>query len=165
MKKKILKLTNGKTREVYDVPENKAKTHCRYCGDTFVNCLCDRVEHIFDHTTGGCKTCYEGFKPNGTGPSNSPFVHWFINTISWFNRWVSKISNKHDIGYFEGFTEGRKNAEDDSMRDRTYAKINKTWFLKPKSAWKSRADVNWIAVDKLGDSSFNWSGCNGGIDS
>ena len=158
LKKKIIILADGSQRIVYD-NEGHEDTHCRYCGECFDECGCDRTEHIYDEDRGCCINCLETFKPNGTGPSNNKFVHWFINIISWFNRWVSGISNKHDIGYFEGFLASRKKIEDDAMRDRTYKKIDKTWYLKPKSFWKKRADLNWVAVDKCGDSSFNWSGC------
>lgn len=159
MNKKTIELLDGETVDVFDLKGDDVKTHCRYCGESFVDCMCDRTEHVYSERLGGCKLCYEPFNPNGTGPSNSPILHWFINAISWFNRWVTNISNKHDIAYFEGFTERRKEAEDDAMRERTYRKIDNTWYLKPKAVWKKRADVNWLAVDKCGDSSFNWSGC------
>ena len=158
IKKKIIKLLNGKTRIVYNVPEDQVKNVCRYCGELFTVCLCDRTEHVYDAKIGGCVLCGEKFKPNGTGPSNNRFLHSAIN-LFWFNRWVSNISDKHDIGYFEGFTDIRKTIEDYGMRERTYDKIDSKWWLRPKFAWKKRADLNWIAVDKCGDSSFNWSGC------
>ena len=158
LKKKIIKLANGTTRIVYDT-EGREKTYCRYCGKKFDVCNCTRTEHVYNSDLGCCDLCYEPFQPNGTGPANNKILHFFINAISWFNRWVSPISDKHDIGYFEGFRVCHKEFHDEKMLDDTKEKIRKAWWLKPKSFWFKRAKLNYGAVDKFGDSSFNWSGC------
>lgn len=157
MKKIEIELLDGTTRTVYD-NEGCEKSHCRYCGDEFDICNCDRTEHVYDKKIGGCVNCMEPFKPNGTGPSNSKFLHFLIN-LFWFNRWVRLISNLHDIGYWCGFLFCHKKHEDEEMLRRTVEKIENTWWLFPTSVWISRAEVNYEAVEHGGDSSFNWSGC------
>jgi hypothetical protein len=157
-KKKIIKLSNGKTRVVFNIPDSDVRNVCRYCGQKFELCGCVRTEHVYNKEKGCCELCHETFRPNKTGPANNKFAHALIN-LFWFNRWVGNISDKHDIGYFEGFTTRRKELEDDSMLERTDNKIDRTWWLRPHFVWKKRARLNWIAVDKLGNSSFNWSGC------
>jgi hypothetical protein len=156
-KKKLIKLANGSTRVVFDNTGHE-KSHCRYCGYEFENCSCSRTNHVWNNDLGCCDICLEPFQPNGTGPANNKLLHKIIN-ISWFNRWVRNISNRHDIGYFEGFNQDHKDWCDSEMLVDTNDKIDKTWYLKPKSFWKKRAWLNEFFVDKFGDSSFNWSGC------
>jgi len=164
LRKKILVLSNNSTRVVYDLKGDDVINICRYCGELFSVCKCDRVRHVFEYldnekTHGHCVNCLETFAPNGTGSDTTPIITFLINLFSWFNRWVASISDKHDIGYWEGNTWVRKGIEDDNMLERTNNKIDRTWYLRPKSLWKKRAKVNWLAVDKCGDDSFNFSGC------
>lgn len=157
LKKKIIILSDGSQRIVYD-NEGHETTNCRYCGNYFDECDCDRTEHIYDEESSCCILCKETFKPNGTGPANNRFLHFIINIFP-FNRWVKKISDLHDIGYWCGFLLNHKVHQDNEMLRRTVEKIKKTWWLFPNRFWIRRANINYEAVEHGGDSSFNWSGC------
>lgn len=135
----------------------KVTTHCSHCKSTFVNCLCTRTQHVYDDVKKECRLCGEKFEPNGTGPQNKWYT--FLIRIFPFNRWVDDISDKHDISYFEGYTETHKKIGDQSMLEATTAKVRKTWYLWPTGVWVKRAELNYVAVRDGGDESFNWTGC------
>jgi hypothetical protein len=79
--------------------------------------------------------------------------------LSWFNRWCDSVSDQHDEDYEAGYTRFHKNQADQKMYTGTKAKIDRTWYLRPKWLWYERAEINYDAVQKDGDSSFNWDGC------
>lgn len=141
--------------------ERKTETiirKCGHCGCVRENCLCVRTQHIFNPETKACVKCGYVFSTNGTGPADSPKLRFLIR-LSWFNRWCDSISDKHDEDYAKGYTRFHKNQADQIMYTGTKAKIDRTWYLRPKWLWYERAEINYNAVQDGGDSSFNWDGC------
>ena len=132
---------------------------CKFCNISISMCLCTRTQHVYNYKTGKCELCGEGFTPNGTGPQNKWYT--FLIRLFPFNRWVDDVSDLHDIEYFEGYTQSHKDWADYNMYKRTCDKIDSTWWLFPSALWKKRAGLNFDAVKRGGDDSFNWDGCKG----
>jgi len=145
----------------YGLSKKKKETiirKCGHCGVPRENCLCTRTQHIFNPESRACVKCGHTFSTNGTGPADRPWLR-FVIRLSWFNRWCDSVSDRHDEDYEAGYTRFHKNQADQKMYNDTKAKIDRTWYLRPKSIWYERAEINYDAVQKDGDSSFNWDGC------